>query len=64
MNNSLKYILGFGAVAVVVYMIAKKYGKSKPEEKKSNAMGENCNRNETNKPCWRWVRGKGQTLVR
>lgn len=36
----------------------------KKEEKKSNAMGENCNRNQTNKPCWDWVRGKGRVIVK
>ena len=48
--------LGLGALYLLL--------KPKKEEKKSNAMGENCNRNQTNKPCWDWVRGKGRVIVK
>lgn len=61
MDRNLKMFLGLVAVAGIVYFVAKKYNKKK-EEKTSNAMGENCNKKMSNKPCWDWVIHKGRVL--
>ena len=60
MKKDLMKLAGIAVGLGVLYYLL----KDKKEEKKSNAIGENCNRNQTNRPCWEWVRGKGQKLVR
>jgi|GEM_PF-2898606 hypothetical protein len=54
-------LIGLGAVAVagIGYYLWK---KSKGETK-SNAAGEVCNKNRSNKPCLDWLQGKGWTNI-
>lgn len=58
MNKNV--IIGISAIAIVGLGY---YLWKRSSENKSNAAGEQCNKNQTNKPCLEWKTGKGWTSV-